>query len=226
MTPTIDHPPSDDLPNTAAAPPPSAAVTNGPATAGAPNGKPDKGGAPAANGNRLRSGLYADPDKQAIRLQLGVLPPGMARVEREARVVRRAIEAAVIQRHGGITIHIAFLVHEAATWWRHGAIARWWLKENQADMDHATRLAHSREAARASTECRKAIEAIGLDKTAAEAWDPATLYQRPPLLIPPDNATAAATCDDATADAPTAIPPPDNATAATVGNLAEDGWTV
>ena len=133
-------------------------------TTDAPEDSSAKPGPPLLNGNRLSSGLHADPGKQALRLVLGTLPASLARVERDAYEYRRTLEQAVLEAHGEITLTMAHAIDTAARWFRHGQAALAWLVDHEPDMDHAQRLAYSTAVAKAATERDRAVDRLVLDR--------------------------------------------------------------
>jgi hypothetical protein len=152
-------PPPPARPASQASPPPVEAAEQ--ATNGTSNWR-------SANGNRLQHAIKSDPAKQAHRLVLGSLPPSLARVERQARQFRSAVEQAVMDRYGAISVTQACFVNSAARWERHAMLATRWLRERADAMDDATRLSYSRDIARASSERDKALAALKLDRDAGD----------------------------------------------------------
>lgn len=130
-------------------------------------GAPSKGGAPRGNANRLSHGLYG----QSYQLVLGKLPKSLGRVEDDAYAFRSAVEAAVVERHGEISLTNACLVATASRWERHGLLALRWLRERHDALDDAQRLAYSKAIAEASERRDKAIERLALDTDpTTDAW--------------------------------------------------------
>ena len=109
--------------------------------------------APPMNRNRTRHGLCA-----------GRLPKGAAYVKRTCDGLRRAIEAEVLARHGELSLHHAALIQSAIRWERHALLVQRWLRLDCDRMDMATRLAYSRDIARASAERVKCLTALRLDR--------------------------------------------------------------
>lgn len=127
----------------------------------------NRGGAPAGNRNALRHGLYA----ASHRLTLGTLPDGLRSVQDDAYAFRAAIEAAVVDAHGAISLTNACLIATASRWERHGALCLRWLREQHGELAPGERLSFSREIARASAERDKAIERLRLERTTGDWYD-------------------------------------------------------
>jgi hypothetical protein len=133
---------------------------------------PDETPTPADTGERAppeRTTLARTSDgrterKRLTRLALGELPADMRGAGRTATRLRLALEAAVIDRHGSITLSQACLISTAARWERHGAVSGWLLRQHAESMTHDQRLTYSREIARASAERDKAIERLRLER--------------------------------------------------------------
>jgi len=120
--------------------------------------------APPKNRNATRHGLVA-----------GQLPKGAAYIKRECDTLRRSIEEAVAASHSGsVTLYQAALIQTCIRWERHAMLVQRWLRLQCDTMDAATRLAYSRDIARASAERDKALLGLGLDSTDVDYV--ATLY--------------------------------------------------
>jgi hypothetical protein len=111
------------------------------------------GGAPAGNRNGCRHGLRG-----------AALPRGCERVGREINLFRRALETAVLDARGEITLVDASLINTAYRAERHAQLSQRWLGKEAHDMTPADRLNYSREVVRASESRDKAIDALNLPK--------------------------------------------------------------
>ncbi len=98
-------------------------------------------GARIANKHALRHGLTT-----------GSLPSGCAYVTRETNKLRCALEEAVIALRGEVGLADAAAINSAVRWERHAMLAQRWLRVDVGDMDASTRLAYSRDVAKASSE--------------------------------------------------------------------------
>lgn len=121
-------------------------------------------GAPKGNSNgsgNVRHGLKA-----------GKLPKNCKHIENQCNVLRRQLEAAVIQLKGEVSLYDAASIQTALKWERHGALALRWLRTEIQKLKPMERLHFSRETARASTERDRAIAALKLDADPVESeWD-------------------------------------------------------
>jgi hypothetical protein len=117
--------------------------------------------------------------KRLTRLALGELPADMRGAGKSAAALRLALESAVVEAHGSISLTHACLIATASRWERHGAVASWLFRLHSADMTHDQRLTYSREIARASAERDKAIERLRLER------DPLASLYGPIFDIPP-----------------------------------------
>lgn len=138
------------------------------------------GGQPGNTAN-LRNGSRAD--RTAHRLQLGELPKPMARVTRDARAYRRALEAAVLEQHGEISLTHAHWIDAAAGFEAHAAVCRWVLRQKLDAMSASDIIAASREMARSRERRNAALKELGLDRPDDD--DVAALYS---LAPEPDEA--------------------------------------
>ncbi|MGE0760613.1 MAG: hypothetical protein AB7O38_26615 [Pirellulaceae bacterium] len=156
-----------------------------------------KGGAPAGNGNAVRHGLTA-----------GTLPKGAAYIARSTGQFRTALEGAIVERKGEISLHDAAVIQTAIRWERHALLVQRWLRRELADLSPDQRLAFSRDVARASAERDKCLKILGLDRDArsdifdalySETLPTATTTQRPAeersASVPPNDAPVASTAD-------------------------------
>ena len=98
-------------------------------------------GAPISNKSALRHGLTT-----------GSLPSGCAYVTRETNKLRCALEAAVIDLRGKVGLADAAAINSAVRWERQSMLTQRWLRLDISKMDASTRLAYSRDVARASSE--------------------------------------------------------------------------
>ena len=114
-TSATDRPASDDRGN---------AQADGTLKAGTPKDGTPKGGPPKRNSNALRHGLYSRPDQQIYRLTLGTLPTWLAGVEDDAYAYRLAVEAAVYDVAGSISLSAAHSIDTATRCHRHALICQ------------------------------------------------------------------------------------------------------
>ena len=69
----------------------------------------------------------------------------------------------MIELRGEVGLADAAAINSAVRWERHAMLAQRWLRVDVAGMDASTRLAYSRDVARASSERDKCIRALGLE---------------------------------------------------------------
>lgn len=155
------------------------------------------------NRNSMRHGLRA-----------GRLPKGAAYIRRETDRLRSVIECAVVERHGEISVYHAAIVQTCIRWERHAMLAQRWMRLEAGDMDASTRLAYSREIARASSERDKCLRDLGLDARAASIID--ALYSSPQPSA--DERSA----DDAVSESGSADHAADGDSAAESGNSSRE----
>lgn len=151
----------------------------------------------------VRHGLKSNPALGSLRLAMGNLPKGMRKVELAALSFRKALEAAVADRHGCISLVHALAVNTAARWERHAALCLRWLREHEKELTHGERLAYSREIAQASGYRDKAVAQLRLDAAAIDAI--AALYRDvdpTPASMPERSPTAAPEASIATSPSP------------------------
>lgn len=115
--------------------------------------KGDKGGAPAGNGNAVRHGLTA-----------GQLPKGAAYIARSTSQFRTALEGAIVEMKGEISLHDAAVIQTAIRWERHALLVQRWLRKELTELTPDQRLSFSRDVARASAERDKCLRVLGLDR--------------------------------------------------------------
>jgi hypothetical protein len=76
--------------------------------------------------------------------------------------LRLQLESAVVDRHGEITLACAALIQTCCRYERHAQLAGKWLRDHPS-LEVETRLALSRDIAKASESRDRAIRALGLD---------------------------------------------------------------
>ena len=69
----------------------------------------------------------------------------------------------MIELRGEVGLADAAAINSAVRWERHAMLAQRWLRVDVGDMDATTRLAYSRDVAKASSERDKCIRALGLE---------------------------------------------------------------
>ena len=69
----------------------------------------------------------------------------------------------MIELCGEVGLADAAAINSAVRWERHAMLAQRWLRVDAGDMDASTRLAYSRDVAKASSERDKCIRALGLE---------------------------------------------------------------
>ena len=117
-------------------------------------------GAPLANKNAVRHGLTT-----------GSLPKGCAYVMRHTNELRGKLESAVVDLRGEVALYDAANINTAIRWERHALLTQRWLRLEAKSMDATTRLAYSRDIARASAERDKCLKALGLDvRPGSDPW--------------------------------------------------------
>lgn len=97
-------------------------------------------------------------------LTLGRLPKGNAWIMRVAQRFANALMDAVIESGGRLDVYTLALIQTAVKWERHSMMAQKWLREHIDKMNPDTRLAYSREIARASAERDRTLRQLGLDR--------------------------------------------------------------
>jgi hypothetical protein len=126
-------------------------------------------GGQSENANAMTHGLRAGAS--VIRLNLGALPPSMARIERAVNSFRRVLEGAVIQTHGCVNLIHAALINSASRHETHALRVQRWLRLNSDSLDANQRLAYSKAIADASTARDRCLERLGLDGNGADAFE-------------------------------------------------------
>lgn len=139
--------------------------------------------APAGNKNSMTHGLRTD-----FRFPLGKLAPDLKKIEEQANGFRRAVEAAVMAKHGRIDFRAAAAISTAARWERHALLAQRWLKLRGDVMKDSDRLKFSESVALASTNRDKCIDRLRLDVSAGDIFD--TLYGPDALTAEPADKKA------------------------------------
>lgn len=114
--------------------------------------------APPGNRNSVRHGLTC-----------GSLPKGAGYIKRISGQFRTAIERAVVDVHGEVTLYHAAIIQTAMRWERHALLAQRWLRREDAKLTVSERLGFSREVARASAERDKCLAALRLDKDRSQS---------------------------------------------------------
>jgi hypothetical protein len=115
--------------------------------------------APTHNENARKHGLYS-----------GSIGKGNGWIRRACATFQVALEAAVIEARGEVSIRDAASIQTAIRWERHAQLAQKWLRLHP-DMEPAELLKFSREVARASSERDKAIDSLQLQHDHRSAWD-------------------------------------------------------
>jgi hypothetical protein len=135
---------------------------------------------PAVKGNKnaLKTGVYA-------RVLLTCMPKKFIGIQRAANDFRATLEAAVVERRGGISITQALAINTATT---NERLGRLWAKRLSAEydkMDHAAVALATDRIARHAAARDKAVEALGLDRTTEEAFREDYLAMlRAPINLP------------------------------------------
>ncbi len=112
------------------------------------------------NGTRIR----------ANRLVVGALPPELRSVQREGRAYRRALEGAVLDAHGSISVVHGHLIDSACAATVHAGICRWLMRERIGSMNTGDILACSKSLVQAKQSRDQAVKALNLDKPPADPW--------------------------------------------------------
>jgi hypothetical protein len=134
-------------------------TTTEPTTAEAPAAE-RRPGPPLGSRNAMRHGLRSSG-----------LPKGCAKIERAINHFRRAVEDAVLDARGEVSLVDASYINSAYRWERHAQLAGRWLLLHGDTMSDGDRLSYSREVARASQQRDVAIAALNLPKRPdADFW--------------------------------------------------------
>jgi hypothetical protein len=116
-----------------------------------------KGGAPRGNRNSLRHGLRA-----------AGLPKGFAWLERELRTLRKALERAVVEKHGEVDVLAAASISTAIRGEQAARLIGRWLAKECDSMTASDRLNYTREIVKASESRDRAIRSLDLEPTAQQ----------------------------------------------------------
>ena len=130
-----------------------------------------KSGPAKGNANALRHGLKA-----------GKLPADAKYIEVRLNILRRNLEAAVVEVRREVSLTDAAAIQTAIRWERHACLAQRWLTKQYSELKPEQRLTFSREIAKASAERDKAVAALRLDRDAKDSIIDA-LYSRLPKAI-------------------------------------------
>lgn len=145
------------------------------------NGGVSKGGAPAGNTNRATHYLRCQHRHGMV---LGTLPEDCDHIKRSLSRIRNALEAAVMEAKGEISIPDAASIITVLRWERHAALALRWMTKEYVMLNVDQRLTLSRDIARASSERDKALASLRLDKSQRDIWDTITLPPAPNAAEP------------------------------------------
>lgn len=137
------------------------------------------------SGNHLRHGLHA-----------GQLPRDAKHIEIRMNILRRNLEAAVLEARGEVTLTDAAAVQTATRWERHALLAQRWLTKQYDKLTPEQRLTFSREVAKASAERDKALACLRLDRDAKGKDMLDELYARVPKMLNGHNDGAAGVTED------------------------------
>ncbi len=135
--------------------------------------------APQGNLNSVRNG------RKVRRLVVGEFPKRFQFLKREGRAYRRAIEDAVVEAHGEVSVMQAHYIDTAAAATVHAAICRWILREKLDGMTTPDVLACSREILKAKETRDRCIRLLQLDGERERALD--ALYSDPTPPAPKTN---------------------------------------
>jgi hypothetical protein len=127
--------------------------------------------APLNNVNAAKTGT------KLVRLTVGELPTKLNHVKIEGRRYRRALEAAVTDVHGEISVTDAHAIDTATAATIHAGICRWLLRQKLPTMAAADVLACSRELLKAKETRDRAVRLLRLDVNRRDAID--ALYSDP-----------------------------------------------
>lgn len=92
----------------------------------------------------------------------GRLPPGCRHIERDIGVFRRALERAVVDARGEVSLADAASIQTITRLEAHARLAARWLRERAASMDDETRLRYSAAIAATSERRDRVLERLGL----------------------------------------------------------------
>jgi hypothetical protein len=140
-----------------------------------------KAGAPIGNNNGLRHGRHS---RRVI--PMGTLSTRYAHVTRVCNFIRRQLESAVIEQHGEISLVAAATINTAVRHERHAQLAQKWLRDNPK-LPVETRLAISRDIAKASTERDRAIRLLLPINGNPDAWSFPALPEPAGTMVTDDS---------------------------------------
>ena len=121
--------------------------------------------APKGNLNAARNGNKLANNKAGIRrLTVGEFPASLNHVKIEGRRYRRALEDAVVDAHGEVTVTAAHSIDTAAGAVVHGGICRWLLRNKIDTMTTADILSCSRELLKSKEARNRSVKALELDR--------------------------------------------------------------
>lgn len=123
------------------------------------------------NSNGMRHGLRGSK-----------LPKGCQYIENRVNLLRRQVEAALVELKGDITITEAAAINSILKWERHGLLAAHWLRKEATSLTPSDRLRFSEAIAKASDNRDKAIRSLRLDRDTTENVID-SLYKRVPSYL-------------------------------------------
>lgn len=115
---------------------------------------------------RQPGGQFGNDHGMRHGLRTGKLPKDAKYIEVRINILRRQIEATVIEIKGEITLADAACIQTITRWEKHACLAQRWLTKQYDELKPEQRLHFSREIARASTERDRAIANLKLDAPA------------------------------------------------------------
>ena len=117
--------------------------------------------APLDNRNAIRHGL-----------RTGKLPPKCGYITRTTNQLRHSLENHIFETRGQISLPDSAAIQTAVRWERHAMLCQRWLRLECDGMDASTRLAYSRDVAKASAERDRCIRSLGLEPNIeADPWN-------------------------------------------------------
>jgi hypothetical protein len=154
--------------------------------------------APELNANSMQHG------KRSRRLiPLGALPPGCQHIRKVCSILRAQLEAVVVDQLNEVSIVSAATINTAIRFERHAQMAGKWLREHP-ELPVDTRLAISRDIAKASAERDRCIRLLGLTEAAKRnPWDEYYRQAREKMLAKP---AASAPWGQQTVSTPATLP--------------------
>lgn len=137
-------------------------------------------GPPIGTVNNFKHGLHA-----ATTFGVGSLPEKCNWITNRVGRVRRSLEAAVLERHGELSLKHLMLIQTACRCEVVSLLSQRWLRLREATMSHDQRLSYLNNIASASERRDKAVEKLNLDPTeTASVLD--ALYAAPVTPLPPE----------------------------------------